>query len=139
MCMKSNSYWQITCFRMHNGLILQSFISPWKSITRVKSLQHYILWGVVVYWSIHSTLTLRTRVRLSPSPRHFCPSARQFIHIAALDPGVFKWGPGRMWQIIVFEIASAIITGCYTRQWMLPGEWKLCTVSAALKSIQWSG
>ena len=44
--------------------------------------------GVVVYWSIHSTLTLRARVRISPSPRHFCPSARQFIHIAALDPGV---------------------------------------------------
>ena len=27
--------------------------------------------------------------------RYFCPSARHFIHIAALDPGV-KWGPGRM-------------------------------------------
>ena len=44
--------------------------------------------GVVVYWSIHSTLTLRARVRISPSPRHFCSSARQFIHNAALDPGV---------------------------------------------------
>ena len=44
--------------------------------------------GVMVYWSIHSTLTLRARVRISPSPWHFCPSARQFIHIAALDPGV---------------------------------------------------
>ena len=37
--------------------------------------------------------------------------------------------------IIVFEFVSAII-GCYTRQGMLPGEWKLCTLSAALKCIQ---
>ena len=51
----------------------------------------------------------------------------------------YKWGSGRMWQIVVFEFASAIITGCYTRQGMLPGEWKLCTVSAALKYIQWPG
>ena len=47
--------------------------------------------------------------------------------------------PGRMWQMIVFEFASTIITGCYTRQGILPGEWKLCTVSAALKCIQWPG
>ena len=46
---------------------------------------------------------------------------------------IYKCGPGRMRQIIVFEFASAIITGCYTKQGMLPGEWKLCTVSAALK------
>ena len=32
--------------------------------------------------------SMRARVRISPSPLHFCPSARQFIHIAALDPGV---------------------------------------------------
>ena len=38
-----------------------------------------------------------------------------------LSTQVYKWGPGRMWQIIVFEFASAIITGCYTRQRMLPG------------------
>ena len=30
----------------------------------------------MVYGSIHSTLTLRARVRISPSPRHFCPSAK---------------------------------------------------------------
>ena len=44
-----------------------------------------------------------------------------------LSTQVYKWGPGRRWQIIVFEFASAII-GCYTRQGMLPGEWKFCTV-----------
>ena len=44
-----------------------------------------------------------------------------------LSTQVYKWGPGRRWQIIVFEFASAII-GCYTRQGMLPGEWRLCTV-----------
>ena len=42
-------------------------------------------------------------------------------------------------NLVVFEFASAIITGCYTRQGILPGEWKLCTVSAALKCIQWPG
>ena len=56
-----------------------------------------------------------------------------------LSTQVYKWGLGRMWQMIVFEFASAIIIGCYTRQGMLPGEWKLCTVSAALKCIQWPG
>ena len=55
-----------------------------------------------------------------------------------LSTQVYKWEPSRRWQIIVFEFASAII-GCYTRQGMLPGEWKLCTVSAALKCIQWPG
>ena len=30
-----------------------------------------------------------------------------------LSTQVYKWGPGRRWQIIVFEFASAII-GCYT-------------------------
>ena len=54
-----------------------------------------------------------------------------------LSTQVYTWGPGRRWQI-VFEFASAII-GCYTRQGMLPGEWKLCIVSAALKCIQWPG
>ena len=49
--------------------------------------------GVMVYWSIHSTLTLRARVRISPSPRHICPSARRFIHIAALDPGCINGDP----------------------------------------------
>ena len=115
----------------------------------------------------HSTLTMRARVRVSPSPRHFCSSAFviylwQFIHIAALDPGVYfnldinpvfrfslskilngsfqsKWTrklTDRMWQIIVFNcwFASAIITICYTRQGMLPGEWKLCTVVRHWKS-----
>ena len=53
-----------------------------------------------------------------------------------LSTQVYKWGPGRRWQIIVFEFASAVIGG-YTRQGMLPGEWKLCTVSVALKSIQY--
>ena len=47
----------------------------------------------MVYWSIHSTLTLRALVRISPSPQHFCPSARQFIHIAALDPRCINGDP----------------------------------------------
>ena len=41
-------------------------------------------------------------------------------------------------NLVVFEFASAII-GCYTMEGMLPGVWKLCTVSAALKCIQWPG
>ena len=55
-----------------------------------------------------------------------------------LSTQVYKWRPGRRWQIIVYEFASAII-GCYTRQGMLPGEWKLCTVSAALKMYPMTG
>ena len=35
--------------------------------------------GIRGNWSIHSTLTLRARVRISPSPRHFCPSASWYI------------------------------------------------------------
>ena len=44
--------------------------------------------------------------------RYFCPSARHFIHIAALDPGV-KWGPGRMrtelwlsWHVRAYKTAT---------------------------------
>ena len=67
-------------------------LKPWRTknskLGLFLQIYIYLSGGVVVYWSIHSTLTLRARVRISPSPRHFCPSARQFIHIAALDPGV---------------------------------------------------
>ena len=44
--------------------------------------------------------------------RYFCPSARHFIHIAALDPGV-KWGSGRMrtelwlsWHVRAYKTAT---------------------------------
>ena len=94
--------------------------------------------GVVVYWSIHSTLTLRARVRISPSPCTFVLQQGNLFTLL-LSTQVYNWGPGRMWQMIVFEFASAIITGCYTRQGMLPGEGNLCTVRAALKCIQWPG
>ena len=51
-------------------------------------------------------------IRLSAFARYFCPSARHFIHIAALDPGV-KWGPGRMrtelwlsWHVRAYKTAT---------------------------------
>ena len=44
---------------------------------------------------------------------HFCPSARQFISTLLLSTQVYKWGPGRMRQMAVFEFASAIMTMCH--------------------------
>ena len=48
---------------------------------------------VEVPW--YSGMTAGLPGSISTVARYFCPSARHFIHIAALDPGV-KWGPGRM-------------------------------------------
>ena len=51
-----------------------STLHPWGK-SSVSGYLYFDSGGVVV----HSTLTIAL---------HFCPSARQFIHIAALDPGV---------------------------------------------------
>ena len=53
---------------------------------------------------------------------HFCPSARQFIHIAALDQCVYKWGPGRMWQMIVFEFAALLSQAALLSKECSPGS-----------------
>ena len=46
--------------------------------------------GLAVYWSVRQTLKLKAGVRGRVIiPSHFCPSARHFIHIADLYPGVF--------------------------------------------------
>ena len=97
--------------------------------------------GVVVYWCIHSALTLRARVRISPSP---CTFVLQQGNLSTLllstqvyngdQVGCDRWLclnlPAALWQRV---------TGSF-RQGMLPREWKLCTVSAALmKCIQWPG
>ena len=37
----------------------------------VHVIRNHLCGGVVVYWCIHWTLTLRARVRIPPSPRHF--------------------------------------------------------------------
>ena len=60
---------------------------------------------------------------------YFCPSARQFIHIAVLDPGV-KWGPGRMQKIPGCMWSMHLPVGPWSpaRQGMLPREWKLSAV-----------
>ena len=78
--------------------------------------------GVVVYWSIHSTLTLRARVRISPSTHTFVLQQGNLSTLLLLTQ-VYKWGPSRM---------------CHYHR-LLPREWKLCTVSVALKCIQWPG
>ena len=101
-------------------------------------IQCSICGGVVVYWCIHSTLLLRARVRIPPSPCTFVLQQGN-VSTLLLSTQVYKWRPGRMWQMIVCEFVSAIIIGWFTRQGMLPGEWKLCTVSAALKCTQWPG
>ena len=45
--------------------------------------------GIVVYWNIHSTPShAESHCSNLTIVIHFRPSARQFIHIAALDPGV---------------------------------------------------
>ena len=44
--------------------------------------------GAVVYWIEPLTLNQRVPGSIPVSARHFCPSARHFIHIAALHPGV---------------------------------------------------
>ena len=44
--------------------------------------------GAVAYWIEPVTLNQRVVGSNPDNARHFCPSARQFIHIAALDPGV---------------------------------------------------
>ena len=49
----------------------------------------------MVYWIEPLTLDQRVADSILVNTWHFCPSARQFIHIAAFHPGV-KWGPGRM-------------------------------------------
>ena len=49
-----------------------------------------------VYWS--EPLDQRVPGSIPVNAWHFCHSARYFIHIAALHPGV-KWVPGRMWRI----------------------------------------
>ena len=96
--------------------------------------------GVVVYWCIHSTLTLKARVRISPWP---CPFTLQQGNLSTLllSTQAYKWGPGRMWQIIVLEFASAImaVSQAALGEENSPRERKLCTVSAELKCIQWPG
>ena len=46
----------------------------------------------------------------------YCPSARQFIPTAALNPGEHKWGPGRIQMIICEEFCQGHL---YDRQ---PGK-----------------
>ena len=42
----------------------------------------------MVYWSEPLTLDQRVPGSIPVNAWHFCPSARHFIHIAALHPGV---------------------------------------------------
>ena len=44
--------------------------------------------GAVVYWSEPLTLDQRVAGSIPVNAWHFCPSARHFIHIAALYPVV---------------------------------------------------
>ena len=46
-----------------------------------------------------------------PSPCTFVLQQCNFSTFL-LSTQVYKWGPGRTWQIIVFEFASAIMTMC---------------------------
>ena len=101
--------------------LLRRFVIPKVRYSESEGLLFLRFLIVVVYWSIHSTLTLRARVRISPSPCTFVIQQGN-LSTLLLSTQVYKWAPVRMWQMIVFEFASAIITGCYTRQGMLPGE-----------------
>ena len=40
-----------------------------------------------------------------------------------------------MWQRIVFEFASAIMTGCYTRQGMLPGGLEIVHCKCGIDNV----
>ena len=44
--------------------------------------------NIMVYWSEPLTLDQRVAGSIPVNAWHFCPSARRFIHIAALHPGV---------------------------------------------------
>ena len=70
----------------------------------------------------------------------FDPRYRQelFIHIAALDPGVFMGTQYDAKDILSnYVFAHDVMIGSSER--MLPWEWKLCTVSAVLKLYPTTG
>ena len=90
--------------------------------------------GGVVYWSIHSTLALRARVRVSRSPRTFALQQDNLSTLLLLTVYGYPVGCDRLLCLnFPAPLSQAAIPG------ILPGEWKLCTVSAALKCIQWPG
>ena len=55
----------------------------------------------MVYWIEPLTLDQRFAGLIPVNAWHFCPSARHFIHIAAIHPGVYIWVPGRMRMLFV--------------------------------------
>ena len=64
------------------------------------------------YWCIHLTLTL-TETGFKSYHRHaLLSSSKTKKNPDCCSRPVYKWGPSRMRQMIVFEFASAIITGC---------------------------
>ena len=72
-----------------------------------------VTWWRITYWCIHPTLMLRARVRIPPSPWTFALRQQGNLSTLLLSTQVSIWGPDKMWQTIVFEFASAIMTVCH--------------------------